>query len=51
ELTTSTDVSYKEKLISSLPMQNHSEKCMLQSIAENYGAIAAHHKDSPLQDT
>ncbi|KAE9614744.1 putative pectinesterase [Lupinus albus] len=27
------------------------EKCRLQSIAENYGAIAAHHRDSPLQDT
>ncbi|XP_061345990.1 pectinesterase QRT1 [Gastrolobium bilobum] len=27
------------------------EKCRLQSIAENYGAIAAHHRDSPHQDT
>ncbi|XP_045832340.1 pectinesterase QRT1-like [Trifolium pratense] len=27
------------------------EKCRLQSIAENFGAIAAHHRDSPLQDT
>ncbi|KAH1211357.1 Pectinesterase QRT1 [Glycine max] len=27
------------------------EKCRLQSIAENYGAIAAHHRDSPTDDT
>ncbi|XP_019456029.1 PREDICTED: pectinesterase QRT1-like [Lupinus angustifolius] len=27
------------------------EKCNLQSIAENYGAIAAHHRNSPHQDT
>ncbi|KAJ1410785.1 Pectinesterase, catalytic [Sesbania bispinosa] len=27
------------------------EKCHLQSIAENYGAIAAHHRDSPHEDT
>lgn len=27
------------------------EKCRLESIAENYGAIAAHHRDSPRQDT
>ncbi|CAL5190744.1 unnamed protein product [Lathyrus oleraceus] len=27
------------------------EKCRLQSLAENYGAIAAHHRDSPFQDT
>jgi pectinesterase len=27
------------------------QKCRLQSIAGNYGAIAAHHRDSPLQDT
>ncbi|KAH1263817.1 Pectinesterase QRT1 [Glycine max] len=27
------------------------EKCRLQSIAENYGAIAAHHRDSPTEDT
>ncbi|RDX71414.1 Pectinesterase QRT1, partial [Mucuna pruriens] len=27
------------------------EKCRLESIAENYGAIAAHHRDSPKQDT
>ncbi|KAL5101169.1 hypothetical protein RYX36_005496 [Vicia faba] len=27
------------------------KKCRLQSIAENYGAIAAHHRDSPFKDT
>lgn len=27
------------------------QKCRLQSIAENYGAIAAHHRDSPTEDT
>lgn len=27
------------------------QKCRLESIAKNYGAIAAHHRDSPHEDT
>lgn len=29
----------------------HLQNCRIESIAENYGAIAAHHRDSPHEDT
>ena len=32
-------------------MVSTDQKCHLESKAENYGAIAAHHRDSPQQDT